>query len=101
MSVLHIVNKSPSSCATLHSCLRYARPGDALLLIEDGVYAATGGNLAGAALRGALERLQVHALRPDLEARGMVAQLIEGVTLVDYGGFVDLAALHHTSHAWL
>ena len=99
--MLHIVNKSPSSCAILQSCLRFAQPGDALLLIEDGVYAATSGNLAGAALRAAMDRLQVHALRPDLEARGMSAQVIDGVTLVDYGGFVDLAALHHTSHAWL
>ena len=38
--MLHIVNKSPQERSTLESCLRVARPGSALLLIEDAVYAA-------------------------------------------------------------
>ena len=44
--MLHIVNKSPSQTATLASCLRLALDGQALLLIEDGVYAATRGSSA-------------------------------------------------------
>ena len=42
--MLHIVNHSPLSSRNLASCLRFALPGDALLLIEDGVYAATTGS---------------------------------------------------------
>ena len=40
MSVLHIVNKSPYDRNSLDTCLRLAAPGSAILLIEDGVYAA-------------------------------------------------------------
>jgi tRNA 2-thiouridine synthesizing protein B len=99
--MLHIVNKSPSQTRTLDSCLRTALAGHALLLIEDGVYAATRGSAAAAGLREAGARLKVYALQPDLDARGMAAALAEGITLVDYGGFVDLVAEHNTVHSWL
>jgi tRNA 2-thiouridine synthesizing protein B len=36
-----------------------------------------------------------------MDARGVTAKLIDGVTLVDYGGFVDLTAEYSTSHSWL
>jgi tRNA 2-thiouridine synthesizing protein B len=101
MTLLHIVNKSPSQTRTLDSCLRLAQDGHALLLIEDGVYAATTRSPAVAALNDAIERLKVYALQPDLEARGVLGAVIEGVTLVDYGGFVDLVAEHAASQSWL
>ncbi|MDE2095524.1 MAG: sulfurtransferase complex subunit TusB [Burkholderiales bacterium] len=99
--MLHIVNKSPSQTRTLDSCLRLAQAGHALLLIEDAVYAATARSPAAAAVREALGRLKVYALQPDLEARGMQAAVLDGVTLVDYGGFVDLVAEHSVSQSWL
>ena len=40
-------------------------------------------------------------LQPDLDARGMTAKLIPGVSTVDYGGFVDLVEKYNTSHSWL
>ncbi|MGD8498050.1 MAG: sulfurtransferase complex subunit TusB, partial [Chromatiales bacterium] len=46
MSMLHTVNKSPFDRNTLDACLRLAKPGSAVLLIEDGVYAATKGTNA-------------------------------------------------------
>ena len=99
--MLHIVNKSPSQTRTLDSCLRLSQDGHALLLIEDGVYAATTRSPAAAALREAIPRLKVYALQPDLEARGVHTAVIAGVTLVDYGGFVDLVAEHPVAHSWL
>jgi len=99
--MLHIVNKSPSQTRTLDSCLRLAQDGQALLLIEDGVYAATSRSPAADAVRTALTRLKVFALQPDLEARGVHTAVLDGVTLVDYGGFVDLVAEHTTSNSWL
>ena len=99
--MLHIVNKSPSQTRTLDSCLRLAQNGSAVLLIEDGVYAATRGNADANALHAACGRLQVYALQPDCDARGITALLAEGVTLVDYGGFVDLVAQRKTTHSWL
>jgi tRNA 2-thiouridine synthesizing protein B len=99
--MLHIVNKSPSQTRTLESCLRLAQDGHALLLIEDGVYAATTKSPAAPSVREAVARLKVYALRPDLEARGVAAALIDGVTPVDYGGFVDLVAAHPATQSWL
>lgn len=99
--MLHIVNKSPSERNALASCLRFGRSGSAVLLIEDGIYAVTRGNAAEPKVREAMRQMQVYALKPDLEARGMQDAVIEGVTLVDYGGFVDLVAAHNTVQSWL
>lgn len=99
--MLHIVNKSPFEKTTLASCLRIARPGSALLLIEDAVYAAARGNAIEARMREAASSLEVYALAPDLEARGMKEATIDGIRLVDYAGFVDLVAAHETVQSWL
>jgi tRNA 2-thiouridine synthesizing protein B len=99
--MLHIVNKSPTQTRTLDSCLRLSQDGQALLLIEDGVYAATSRSPAAPALRAAIGRLKVYALQPDLEARGMHTVVLDGVTLVDYGGFVDLVAERACTQSWL
>src|ERR1035437_671524 len=99
--MLHIVNKSPSERNSLESCLRFGRSGSAVLLIEDGVYAVTRGNAAEPKVKEAMRQMQGYALRPDLEARGMHDAVIDGVKLVDYGGFVDLVAEHNTVQSWL
>ena len=98
--MLHIINKSPLEKNSLDACLAVAQEGGIVLLIEDAVYAATRGNASEAKLRGAQGRLKICVLAPDLEARGMADRLIEGVTSVDYGGFVDLAA-EHKCQSWL
>jgi tRNA 2-thiouridine synthesizing protein B len=98
--MLHIVNKSPLGHAALDSCLRVAQGGD-LLLIEDAVYAASAGTLFEPLMRDALKRFKVYALQSDLEARGVAAHLIEGIAVVDYGGFVDLVTQNKTCQSWL
>ncbi|MGH8672197.1 MAG: sulfurtransferase complex subunit TusB [Burkholderiales bacterium] len=95
------MNKSPFEKTTLDSCLRVAGAGSALLLIEDAVYAATKGSSVEHKIRQAAQRLRVYALAPDLEARGIKNAALEGVTLVDYGGFVDLVAEHSSVQSWL
>ena len=99
--MLHIVNKSHTHTSALQSCMRLARPGHALLLIEDAVYAATTAGAESAELAEALARLKVYALQPDVEARGMAGKLVDGVTAIDYAGFVDLVAEHHNNQSWL
>ena len=99
--MLHIVNKSPYEKNSVASCLAHAQKGGAVLLIEDAVYAATKGGASEAPIRRALQALPVYALGPDLEARGMQANVIEGVQVVDFGGFVDLVAEHRTNQSWL
>ena len=99
--MLHIINKSPLQTRTLETCLRTMQPGHALLLIEDGVTGATTGSATEAQVRQACATFKVYALQPDMDARGLTGRLIEGITLVDYGGFVDLTLTHSTSHSWL
>lgn len=99
--MLHIVNKSPLERTALESCLATAEPGGALLLIEDAVYAATKGHAAEPALQAAMASLEVYALGPDLEARGVASAVAPGVKLIDYAGFVDLVVSHNTSQSWL
>ncbi len=99
--MLHIVNKSPQEKNTLDGCLRIAKKGGAILLIEDAVYAATKGNVAEANLKNAMADFSVYALGPDLEARGMHESVIDGVKLVDYTGFVDLVAENPNVQSWL
>ncbi len=100
--MLHTVNKSPFEKNSLASCLDHSRPGSAILLIEDAVYAAMTGTAQEQRVRAAARDRQVFVLGPDLQARGVEPQrLIDGVTVVDYGGFVDLAVAHDIVQAWL
>lgn len=99
--MLNIVNKSPYEKTALASCLRVAGSGGALLLIEDGVYAAVKNSVVESLLRGAMTGMPVYALQADVEARGLAGRVMEGVKLVGYDGFVDLVAEHGTSQSWL
>lgn len=102
MSPLHTVNKSPFSSTALASCLAHATDDAAILLIEDGVYAALASAQQPAELKTAAARGAVYALEPDLVARGLrQSPLIEGTKLVDYAGFVDLTTTHSSVMAWL
>jgi len=98
--MLHIINKSPLERNSLDACLRIAEPGT-ILLIEDAVYAATRGTATEARVREALARFKICALLPDLEARAVADRVIDGVTTVDYGGFVDLVAENRSCQSWL
>jgi len=100
--MLHTVNKSPFEKCSLESCLYHASPGDSVLLIEDAVYAALAGTIVSRRVSEALATLEVHALGPDLAARGIdVRRLLPGVGTVDYRGFVRLACRHRSVQAWL
>ena len=99
--MLHTVNKSPFEHKALESCLRFARPRSAVLLIEDGVYAAAKDTAVAPAVREAMQTVTIYALKPDVEARGMQNRVMDGVRLVDYGGFVDLVVEHDAVQSWL
>jgi len=99
--MLHTVNKSPFNHNGFETCLKYAKPGSAVLLIEDGVYAAAKGTAVSKQVQDALKNIPIYALKPDVEARGMQGRVLDGVKLVDYGGFVDLVAEHNTVQSWL
>jgi len=100
--MLHTVNKSPFERTNLDSCLRLAKKGSAILLYEDGIYAAIQGSAISDRMAAAAKDFSIHVLEPDLAARGIDPdKVIEGITVVDYGGFVDLAADFGTVQSWL
>ncbi len=102
MSILHTVNKSPFEKMSLDSCIDHVKGESAVLLYEDGVYAALKGTGAAEKLASVMETTKVYMLGPDVKARGLAAdKLLEGVEVVDYAGFVDLAAEYDKVLAWV
>ena len=101
-TTLHTVNRSPFEHGALASCLARVRPGSAVLLIEDGVLGALAGSPHAARLEAAASAgVEVFALGPDLDARGIEAGRLEGgIEVVDYAGFVALACRFAKTAAW-
>jgi tRNA 2-thiouridine synthesizing protein B len=101
MSELHTVNKSPFEKSSFESCMEHVLEGSAVLLYEDGVYAALKGTAAEGKVKSA-QGVRFYALGPDLKARGLSDERVTGgVQIVDYEGFVDLAAEHDKVVAWV
>jgi len=100
--MLHTVNKSPLERNTLASCIRLAKPGSAILLIEDGVYAALADAKSAELVKSAMKNFNFFVLEPDLRARGMTDKpLVDGINSVDYGGFVELSIEHDAVQSWM
>jgi tRNA 2-thiouridine synthesizing protein B len=102
MPTLHTVNKSPFERGSMASCFAHLVEGDAILLIEDGVVGARKGTAFAATLQQKRAGCAIYVLGPDLAARGMAPQdLVEGIEIVDYGGFVELATQNARVCTWL
>ncbi|MBU0655362.1 MAG: sulfurtransferase complex subunit TusB [Gammaproteobacteria bacterium] len=101
MSMLHIVNKSPFERVAFDSCLAHASAGDAILMIEDAVVGAVDGSSFAGKVKAAMADKSVYVLGADLAARGLEGKAMEGVTIVDYAGFVDLTANNDSTQSWL
>jgi tRNA 2-thiouridine synthesizing protein B len=97
--MLHTINKSPFQNSALENCLRLAREGDVILLLEDGVYASAEGTVKSSLIEQAVKRHAVYAIEADLKARGL-DKLVKEVRIASYGDFVDLVEKYPV-HAWL
>ena len=101
-TMLHLINKSPFERNALDSCLRLAQPGSSVLLIEDGVYAAMAKAANAKKLSSRMDDISFYVLGPDVAARGLSdIPLIDGITVVDYEGFVDLVTEKDVTQSWL
>jgi sulfur relay protein TusB/DsrH len=87
MAALHLVNRADA----LPACLAVAAPDDAILLLEDGVYAATPAQ--------APDRT-VHVLDVDVHARGLDTRLATHATRVSDADFVALVVDHQPVVTW-
>jgi tRNA 2-thiouridine synthesizing protein B len=102
MAMLHTVNKSPFERNTLNSCLDMSKSGCSVLLIEDGIFAAVKGTAVSDKVAAAMSDKTFYVLGPDLNARGLTDdQVIDGIKIVDYEGFVDLTAECENVQSWL
>jgi len=102
MSTLHTVNKSPFDRNSLETCLRLAGKGNAVLLLEDGVYGAMKGSRASGMVEKALSDVSIYVLGADMKARGVdESKIIDGIKVIDYKGFVDLTVENDKVNAWL
>lgn len=101
-TMLHLINKSPFDRNALASCLRLAKAGNSVLLLEDGVYGAMSNTAHTKAVVDRMDDLTFYVLGPDVSARGLDDKpLIDGIHVVDYGGFVDLVVEHEVAQSWL
>ncbi len=96
--ILHTVNKSPLNSACLSHCLATVDSGDAILLIEDGVYAAD--RHQQQLFETLPPAVELFALEADVAARGLTGRLAESVRLIDDGGFVDLSIRYEKMQSW-
>ena len=102
MATLHTVNKSPMDRNTLEACLRLVKEGSSVLMIEDGVYGVLKGTRKSGVVEDAMKGIKFYALGGDLKARGIdESKIIDGVNIVDYAGFVNLAAESDRVQSWL
>jgi len=102
MAMLHTVNKSTIERNALESCIRLAKAGSSILLTEDGVIAAMQGTKYSSTVLDAMANITFYVLGPDLKARGLSeSNIVEGVKVVDYDGFVDLTVDHESVQSWL
>jgi tRNA 2-thiouridine synthesizing protein B len=101
MAVLHLVSKSPADSRALERCLLRAGREDAILLIQNGVYCALRRSPASAFLIAAVRAGRVFVLADDLRMRGLEPdEICEDIAMIDYAGFVDLAARFPRSASW-
>lgn len=100
--MLHTVNKSPFEKNSLKTCLRLAKAGSDILLIEDAVYAAMKGTSVADTVAAAVENFNMYVLGPDLLSRGVgESEVLNGFDVVDYEGFVRLAVKNDKVQSWL
>ena len=89
---LHIVNQSPHAGSALQDCLEAFADGDALLLIEDGVYGVR------ESVAAQLPNSKVYCLAADAKARG--TEIVDGVTPIDESHWVALCTGHNPIVSW-
>lgn len=93
--ILHTVNKSPFNSRCLKQCISRCSDSDAILLIEDGVYALP--TIDSFAID---KSIKVYALVEDLQIRGIAEQPSSAYSCINYGQWVKLCTQYNSVMAW-
>lgn len=93
--ILHLLNKAPSQSECYQQLSATVQAGDAVMLIENGVYAAIQADTV-------LPKVsKIFVLTSDFEARGLSGEtLSDKLELVDQTGFVDLCCQFQKVVSW-
>ena len=95
--ILHTVNRSPFQQATLAQCIQRCADGDAIILLEDGVYGA----LQHSPQANQLSTINCFAIKADVQARGLFTKpLIERIQLINFERFVELSCHYSLVMSW-
>ncbi|WP_286238580.1 sulfurtransferase complex subunit TusB [Neptuniibacter halophilus] len=95
---LHLLNKSPENQPLIQRMLQSMAQGDALLLIEDGVYNALPAYQP--AFNNLPENVSLFALEADYQARGLTGQISAQFTPANDRMFVRLSCEHSKVVSW-
>lgn len=98
MTTLHTLNKCDADLIRL--CLSAVADGDAILLIEEAVYAALEGHVLNRMLLHRRPDVALKALKEDLAARGISARIPADFSVVSYAEFVALSLAHARVVNW-
>lgn len=100
MSTTHTISKSWHDAGWLYEQLAFASSGDAIVLTQDAVLAAHSPiTLASFVAKCGAQNVHVYLLADDARLRG-VQNKYPAISEVNYGGLVDLIALHEKQVAW-
>lgn len=100
MTILHTIQQSPFANVSLHSCLRVIQPGDALLFLQDGVYAALQNTELEVLMTSVLNEHNVYVLHDDIILRGIAEHILPDVQVIGYSIYVDLVVQHQVIQNW-
>ncbi|MFC6673089.1 sulfurtransferase complex subunit TusB [Marinobacterium aestuariivivens] len=92
---LHTLNRAASNQALIDDCLAALVDGDALLLLEDGVYCALEARPLPLPTG-----VRCYALAADVSARGLDGRLASAIEVIDDADFVRLCCEHERVLSW-
>lgn len=97
--ILHTVNKSPFSDPSFSDCVKLCQSGSAILLIEDGVYAAKNGSTYSQLIKKTVA-VKFYVLEADILARGIKDSICDQITIINDSEFVELCTTHNSVQSW-
>ncbi len=95
--ILHTINKNNE---TLERCLSLLSEEDAVLLIEDGVYAALDSKKNKTLWNSVAPDIKKYAMVNDLAARGISDRMLPFFEPIDWPGFVSLSLEYEKVISW-
>jgi len=96
MSTLHIFLRSPSTATEMEEGLRFAQPGDGIVLAQDAVFALRTVEKE-INTEASTRNLKFYALKPDMRARSIEATA--PVQPIDYDDLIDLLGEYERTHS--